>query len=80
MGSAAAGSFIAHLVFWTLVIWGLVTREMSARAAALVVTLYFGAMVGLDYLPYGPSVFPSIVAVIDIVLVFVLFKGDVHLT
>ena len=35
---------------------------------------------GLSYLPFGPSLFPSFVAVIDIVLVFVIFKEDVHLT
>ena len=80
MGSPALASFIAHLVFWGLVVWGLVAGELTVRAAALFVMLWFLSSVGLAYLPFGTPLFPSIVAVLDIVLVFIVFKGDVRLT
>lgn len=31
-------------------------------------------------LPYGDALFSSYVGVLDIVLVFLIFKGDVHIT
>ena len=80
MGSPALASFIAHLVFWGIVVWGLVARELTLRSAALFVALWFLSPVGLAYLPFGTPLFPSVVAVLDIILVFIVFKADVRLT
>lgn len=37
-------------------------------------------MFGLRWVPYGDGMFSSYVAVLDIALVFLIFKGDVRLT
>ena len=80
MGSPAVASLIAHLVFWGLVVWGLVAHALTLRGAALFVALWFLSPLGLAYLPYGTPLFPSVVAVLHIILVFIIFKGDVRLT
>jgi hypothetical protein len=36
-------------------------------------------MFGLRFIPYGAGLFSSFVAVLDIALVFTIFKGDVRL-
>ena len=80
MGSAAVASWTAHLVFWGLVVWGLVSGQLAKGRAAVFVILWFVAPLGLPYVPYGSALFPSLVALFDIVLVFMIFKGDVRLT
>jgi len=51
------------------------------QAAVVVVVWVIGA-VGLPHVPYEPAhaMFPSFVAVLDIALVLMIFKGDVRLT
>ena len=80
MGSPAVASLIAHLVFWGLLLWGLVAGDLRPRSALVFLVLWFLIPVGLSYVPYGSPLFPSVVAVMDIVLVFIVFKGDVRLT
>jgi hypothetical protein len=43
-------------------------------------SLWLSAYLGLPFLPYGSGLFPSFVAVVDIALVFVIFKGNVRIT
>jgi hypothetical protein len=45
------------------------------------VLLWVIGRVGLPYVPYEPAhaMFPSFVAILDIALVFVIFKGDVRI-
>jgi hypothetical protein len=80
MGSPAVASFAAHVLFWMLVAWGTVTRELSWRGAVVFVALWLLSSVGLDYVPNGPALFSPVVAVLDVILVLVVFKGDVRLT
>jgi hypothetical protein len=42
--------------------------------------LWLAGCFGLPYLPDGAAMFPPFVAVLDIALVFIIFKGDVRLT
>jgi hypothetical protein len=79
MGSTAIASFVAHVTFWVLLVCGLVARELSGTAALALAVLWFVLPLGLGYVPYGPGVFPSVVAVLDIVLVLIIFKGDVRI-
>ena len=73
-------SWIAHVAFWSLIVWGVVSGELRKRSAAVFVMVWFAAPYALQYLPYGLGLFSSLVAVLDIVLVFMIFKGDVRLT
>jgi len=76
VGSAAAAGWIAHIVFWTLVIWGYLTEGLGTKAAIVFVVLWFVP----SFLPPLAPFFTSYAAVLDIVLVFLLFGRDVRLT
>jgi len=79
LNSVAVASFVAHFAFWALIVWGLIARELSAIAALAFAAIWFLLPLGLGYVPYGPAFFPPAVAVIDIVLVFIIFKGDLRI-
>jgi hypothetical protein len=82
MGSPAVAATIAHFAFWGLTTFGLVTGTLSARRAIAVLLLWVAGAAGLPYASYVPAraMFSSYVAVLDIALVFIIFKGDVRLT
>jgi hypothetical protein len=80
VGSALIGAFIAHVAFWALLTWGWFSAEIGTRGVAMAVVLWVAGYVGLPLLPYGAAMFSSFVALLDIVLVLVIFKGDVLIT
>jgi hypothetical protein len=82
MGSPAVAAMIAHFAFWTLEAFGLLTGTLSAGRAIALLLLWVAGAAGLPYAPYVPAraMFSSYVAVLDIALVFIIFKGDVRLT
>ena len=79
MGSPAVAAWIAHVAFWVLIATGWMSDDLSSRGALIVLALWVIAYVSLPLLPYGAAFFPSFVAVLDIGLVFTIFKGDVHI-
>ncbi|HEX3702393.1 MAG TPA: hypothetical protein VHU82_03625 [Vicinamibacterales bacterium] len=81
MGSALIGAWVAHIAFWILLAQGLLSGELSTRGCAGFVVAWLAALVGLPFVPYAPAhaMFPSVVAILDIALVFVVFKGDVRI-
>jgi len=82
MGSPVIAGWIAQFAFWALVAYGWVVGELTARRAAIFIGLWSLGLVGLPYVRYEPvhAMFSSLVAVLDIALVFTIFKGDVRLT
>jgi hypothetical protein len=80
MGSSAIAGWIAHIAFWALVLLGALSGELRARPAAAFLILWLAGMFGPPYIPYGAGLFSSFVAVLDVALVFIVFKGDVRLT
>ena len=78
VGSPIVAAWIAHLAFWTLLIWGLAVGELGVRSTIVILCVWLVAFAGLLWIPYVP--FASLVAALDIVLVFIIFKGDVRLT
>ena len=78
--SAAIGAFVAHLVFWVLLVYGWFSDDIGPRGIALFLILWLGGMIGLRFVAQGDILFPSFVALLDIALVFLIFKGDVRLT
>jgi hypothetical protein len=80
IGSAGVASWIAHAAFWVLIAWGVAAGELALRRAAVFLLLWLTGLFGLPRLPYEPAraMFSSFVAVLDVVLVFVIFKGDVR--
>jgi hypothetical protein len=80
MGSSAVASWIAHVAFLALLALGWMSGELRIRGTFIALSSWLAAYIGLLFLSYGSSLFPAFVAVIDIALVLVIFKGDVHIT
>lgn len=80
MGSPAVAALIAHVTFWTLIVYGVAVGELSGRGTALFLFLWLAGWLGRPYVPLGAELFAPFVAVLDIALVFAIAKGDVRLT
>ena len=80
MGSRlVGGSAIAHVVFWVLVHLGWSSLSISVNARRVFLVLWFAGWLGLKFVPYGGAWFSPLVALLDIVLVLMIFKGDIRL-
>jgi hypothetical protein len=79
MGPTAVATLVAHITFWVVLAYGWYWQEVSDRGAVLFVAFWAAGFLGLPYLPSGDALFSSYVAVLDIVLVFLVFKGDLPL-
>lgn len=77
--SAGVAALIAHGAFWVLLGYGWFWEEIRLRGAVVFLTLWIACFFGLPFLG-GDALFPSFVAVLDVALVFMIFKGDVRLT
>jgi hypothetical protein len=79
MGSASAAGIIAQAVFLGLLLLGFAYAEFSARRTAVFLFLWLAGLIGSSYVPYWFP-FPSYVAILDIALVLMIFKGDLKLS
>ena len=81
VGSAGIAAVLAFWGFWILLIVGVVRDDVGFKGTVAFVLLWIVGRVGLSFVPYEPvhSMFSSWVAVLDIALVFMIFKGDVRL-
>jgi hypothetical protein len=72
---------VAQLAFWVLLVLGIVNGVLTKLRAAIFLCLWLSGYIGLPWIAWwtGPFV-TSWVAVLDIALVFIVFKGDVRLT
>jgi len=81
VGSGAIGSVIAQLAFWILLVVGVLFGHLSKVKAAVFVVLWLVGSFGLPRVAWwASSLVTSWIAILDIVLVFIVFKGDVRLT
>ncbi|HLA15073.1 MAG TPA: hypothetical protein VJZ25_08620 [Gemmatimonadaceae bacterium] len=80
MGSAGVAGWIAHIAFWVLLPYGWLQDELGAGGVSVFLLLWLSGLFGFPLLPYGGFLFSPFVAVLDIALVFIIFKGDVRLT
>jgi hypothetical protein len=81
IGSPFIGAWVAQVGFWILVALGIARGALRMTSAGILVALWLAGYVGLPRIAWwtGPLV-TSYVAILDIILVFVVFKGDVRLT
>jgi len=79
VGSPSIASWIAHVAFWGLLVYGFALGELSLKRLATFLILWLTGLIGLSQIPYDPAraMFPSYVALLDIALVFTIFKADV---
>ena len=79
-GSPVVGGIIAQLAFWTLLLRGFFGGELTWSTAGGFVALWAAAEVGLPHVArLGGLFITPAVAILDIALVFIVFKGDVRL-
>lgn len=79
IGSPAIAAFIALWGFWILQTLGWVRGELGVRTSVAFLMLWLAGFVGFRYVPfpYG-GLFSSYVAMLDVALVFAIFKGNVR--
>lgn len=78
MGSAGIAALVAQVAFWSLLLYGLAWDELTPKGAALFVLVWAAGRYAFPWLPLGADLFPPFVAILDIVLVLLIFKGDVR--
>ena len=67
---------VAHVAFWPLLLFGI--TEIGVRRGVLFLVLWGIGYAVSGWLMIGSILFTSYVAVLDIVLVLLVFKGDVR--
>lgn len=79
MDSIAIAGLIALVGFWVLLIYGWAFDELHAGGITVFLLLWAFARFGLPLFGAG-GFFITSVALMDIALVFIIFKGDVPIT
>jgi hypothetical protein len=79
MGSITVASWIAVAGFWFLLAYGWFWDELEPTTIGIFVGVWLAGRFGLPYLNAG-GFFITCVAILDIALVFIIFKGDVPIT
>jgi hypothetical protein len=81
VGAPAVVAWIAQLAFWVLLALGLFYGELSRRSMVTFVVLWMAGYFGLPRLfESGGHLVPPYIALLDIALVWIVFKGDIRLT
>lgn len=79
IGAPVVGAVVAHLAFWVLLALGLAYGDLGKGRAAAMIGLWIVGYAGLPRISWWTApLVTSWVAVLDIVLVFTVFKGDVR--
>jgi hypothetical protein len=78
VSSSGIAALIAHVFFWLLLAYGWFWEDLGPVGVAVLLALWAAGFLGLPYLSYG-AMFSSYVAILDVVLVFLVFKGDIRL-
>jgi hypothetical protein len=78
--SPGIAAWIAQAGFWMLMALAWASGEVRLKGTVTFLGLWVAGFIGLAHLPYGAALFPPFVALLDITLVLVIFKGDIRLT
>ena len=80
LGAPVVAWFIAQIVFWALLLIAVFSGAIRSRAIAVLLVLWFIGYAGLPrFGDIGAFLSTPWVAILDIALVFTVFKGDVRL-
>ena len=72
-GLVVVGILVAGL-FWSLLAYGWLKAELSHRTTLVFAALWIAGMVGFPYLAIGRGAFIAFIALLDVVLLVVVFK------
>jgi hypothetical protein len=76
--SVAIAGWVAHGAFWVLLALGAAYGDIGKRSGGVFLALWLAGFLAFNAMSCG-AFFLSFTAVLDIVLVFIVFKGDVRL-
>jgi hypothetical protein len=79
MGSIVVAGWIALIGFWFLLVYGWFFDELHGGGIRVLIGLWLLGRFGLPLLS-ADGLFITWVAILDIAMVFIIFKGDVPLT
>ena len=79
VGSAGVAAWIAQVIFWALILVGTVSGELGLKRSAIFLVFWLAGYFGLRFVSFGDLYFTSYVSVLDVVLVFIIFEGDVRI-
>ncbi len=80
MGSPLIGQWIAAIAFPTLLILGFISEELKPKWIAAFALLGAAAWIGLPrFPPSGGYLVAPTLAILDIVLILVVFKRDIRI-
>lgn len=65
IGSSEAGSWIARTAFVVLTVWVLMSGELRAKSATVLVLIWLVGFIDRDPVPHGVALFPSGVDVVN---------------
>lgn len=80
INSVSAAGLLAEVAFWTIVALGVAFGELGRKGASIALILWAVGFLGFPRL--SPNAEPFVtpyVAVLDIALALIVFKGDVRL-
>lgn len=78
--SAGIAAAIARWGFWFLLAYGWAWGELTPRRISLFAVVWLLGWLGFPLLTYGDALFTAFVALLDVVLVLMIFKGDVKIS
>ena len=79
MGSIGVAAWIAKLAFLALLAWGWISRDLGRGGGTVFLVLGAAAWLGLPRISNGENFVTPALALIDIALVFAIFKGDLRI-
>jgi len=80
MGSIGLAAALAKVVFVALIVAAVIRQEIGTAAIIAFAAIGLALWVGLPIVAGGDRFVTSAMAVVDIALVFIIFKGDVRIT
>jgi hypothetical protein len=79
VGSIGVAAWIAKVAFVTLLAVGAWSGELRRAGVSVFLALGLLTYIGLPYIPNGDNFVTPVLAIIDIALVFAVFKKDVRI-
>ncbi len=68
---------LPFLVFWVIIF--LARHELGWRGSAIAVAIWLGLLIGFTYLGISPYIFVAAQALMDCILIIVIFSGDIRI-
>ena len=72
-------ALLPHVVFWAVLVAGWYMAELSNRQIGICLAVWFVAIIVVPMWPYGAYWMTAIVAIMDVVLILKVFKGDIRI-